>query len=103
MNEPVIDRPAALRESLQPADGHKHARSAVVIWSRRRLHPSPTARRNDTRTRRVSGRAVLSPGAGLAGEARASSGAVFHDAVVGAAGSRAAGAGTVARSIWGEV
>ena len=22
MNEPVIDRPAALRESLQPAEGH---------------------------------------------------------------------------------
>ena len=30
MNEPVIDRPAALRESLQPAEGHKHARSAAT-------------------------------------------------------------------------
>src|SRR5271166_6587366 len=46
--------------------------------------------------RRVSGRPVLSPGAGFAGEARASSGTVFHDAVVGAAGSGAAGAGAVA-------
>src|ERR1035441_4460278 len=39
---------------------------------------------------------VLAPGAGVAGGARVSSGAVVHDAVVGAAGSGAAGAGTVA-------
>ena len=41
-------------------------------------------------------RPVLTPGAGFTGGTRVSSGAVFHDAVVGAAGSGAAGAGTVA-------